>query len=198
MRKKLPEKQRKQYREKNYVRWIIAIVVTFGIITIFLGYSATTGFLMQKVADTGNFTVGDELRMTPENNKSFAESQTVSGNFLPSSKIVQTVAFNFLESFNESYIRTKAIMKDDLNENQMLKFDAEKDWIRLDDGYYYYTKKITPNLILKFSDKIIMPDSCENFKSNRTYTVTYILENIPANRDFVEEFWKIDSSIFVD
>lgn len=180
-------------KEDKYLKWIIGISITSIVVIAFLLFTTFSGIFAPKIADSGNFTLGDDIRILAQNNKSVSSAQTFSGNFLPNDNLLQNLTFDFDENFLSSFIRVKATTKDNNNNEIFFKFKTEKDWLLKDDNYYYFLNPINPNSSLKFCSQITMPETSENFNSNKTYTIIYTIESLPIENNYTETLWKIPS-----
>lgn len=169
--------------DKSNFGWLFACVglVLLLVLSVFLGKS---GFLFKtENAFTTDLVLGQNIECGLNKNQATSVSLNFSGGFLPGERLPQVVAVKNAEDQSLLYLRAKVFVY--TSQNQMLEVDVveNSNWVKNEDGYFYYNDLIKPNEKVNFCSHIIVGG--ENFQpvSWKKYILSFVFETLDNTLD---------------
>ena len=174
--------------DKSNLGWLFAcigLVLLLGL-SIYLGKS---GFFF---ATENNFAtdlkLGQNLECGIDKNQSNSISINFSGGFLPEERLPQVVAVKNLSDSVQLFLRAKVFAF--TSQNQFVEIDIveNSNWIKNEDGYFYYNSLLSPQEKSTLASFVILPNENVSFLSNKKYILTFVFESLDSSVD-VKAFW---------
>lgn len=173
-------------REAWYIFFIVLLSLLL-LLSMFLLYS--NSLYKSTIAMQGQQTLGDTIKLELEDKGSFSQVLAFQGSTLPSFPIRQEGFLKVKENQSNCVARAKMfIYNTNHEEPALLSGTFTTDWIKADDGYYYYKYVLTENVAFKFLHSIIMPGDEFDLNSTQLYSIIVTIETLPIDSNF-EQIW---------
>lgn len=173
-------------REAWYIFFIVLLSLLL-LLSMFLLYS--NSLYKSTIAMQGQQTLGDTIKLELEDKGSFSQVLAFQGSTLPSFPIRQEGFLKVKENQSNCVARAKMfIYNTNHEEPALLSGTFTTDWIKADDGYYYYKYVLTENVAFKFLHSITMPGDEFDLNSTQLYSIIVTIETLPIDSNF-EQIW---------
>ena len=107
---------------------------------------------------------------------------------MPDERLPQVVAVKNMDGEASLYLRAKVFVYS--SQNQILDVDIveNSNWVKNDDGYFYYNDLIQPNEKVSLCSHVILGSQDFQPVSWKKYILTFVFETLDSNLD-VQTIW---------
>lgn len=165
-------------KEKIYIFIIIILAVAF----VGLFVMSISGFFFANNPPTGtSLKLGDSavIELNSTGTKEYACN--FDGAILGGQKIKQNITIKNTGEKN-LFLRAKLTIFTDKNEIPQIELVTANDWIKEDDGYFYYSGNIGSLNSVGFISGIFLPEN-EQLKSSSNYIMVFTIESLSTEFD---------------
>ena len=174
--------------DKSNFGWLFACIglVLLLVLSVYLGKSGF--FFTTENAYTTDLILGQSIECGLQKNQSTSASLNFSGGFLPDERLPQVVAVKNMDGEASLYLRAKVFVYS--SQNQILDVDIveNSNWVKNDDGYFYYNDLIQPNEKVSLCSHVILGSQDFQPVSWKKYILTFVFETLDSNLD-VQTIW---------
>ena len=174
--------------DKSNFGWLFAcigLVLLLGL-SIYFGKSGFFFETANKFAT--DLVLGQNLECGINKNQASSISLNFSGSYLPEERLPQVISVKNLSDSSKLYLRAKVYAF--TSENQFVEIDIveNSNWLKKDDGYFYYSTLLAPQEKSTLSSFVILPSEGVSFLSNKKYILTFVFESLDSSVD-TEALW---------
>ena len=176
--------------DKSNFGWLFACIglVLLLALSVYLGKSGF--FFTTENTYTTDLVLGQSIECGLQKNQATSASLNFSGGFLPGERLPQVVAVKNMDGGVSLYLRAKVFVYS--SQNKILDVDIveNSNWVKNDDGYFYYNNLIQPNEKVSFCSDVMLGG--QNFQpvSWKKYILTFVFETLDSTFD-VQTIWGV-------
>jgi len=176
-------KNKKRSPKESWYIFFITILSIFSV--ILLSIFLSNPFSQAPLINLGQKMLGDNINIRIEDSGSFSQTVSFYGSLLPEFEMPQNAYLTLLADQEDCKARAKVFMYDSSGRLINLSVQFTSDWEMNEDGYYYYNSTLTPSLVLKFLQSIVMPSSEVGIYSCNLYNIIITVETLPVVSDYL-------------
>lgn len=167
----------------------IAIIVLSILLLASIGVGAALAYFTANADVTGNITLGNPVTISITQGGASATSLTFSSDALPGDTFEQSIGVLAPAQMTEALMRAKLTVTNEEAASTNVTGQTTQNWVRGEDGYYYYNGTVTANASIDFITSITVPTSLTNEDANKTFTVNVIVETIQQANNAANSVW---------
>ena len=167
-------------------RWYIFVIVMLFLLLIVGVFFIYSNLLYKtNVDNVGQKVLGDTVYLEIDSCGSSSQALSFYGSILPNISIRQEGYFKVKDEQPSLVARAKLFIYNNNEDAVLINGTFTSDWIRGDDGYYYYKYVLDKNLTSKFLHAIIVSEDKIDLHSSEQYDLIVTIETLPYESDFV-------------
>lgn len=173
---------------KKLFGWLFAVIMLVVMLGISLYLGLSGWFFATSFSQGDELVLGNAVEIHIKNNQASTASFAVSGAFLQGEKLPQIISVKNDEEEGEMYVRAKiyTFMQDSSLAD--ISLITNSNWIKAEDGYYYFTDKLLSQGKIGLSSHISVDHL---FAGDKKYIVTVVIESLRSNLD-EKDIWGVD------
>ncbi|MDD2227423.1 MAG: hypothetical protein PHH71_02460 [Clostridia bacterium] len=167
-------------------RWYIFVIIMLFLLLLLSSYLVYSNALYKtNIDDIGQKVLGDTVYLEIDSCGSFSQALSFYGSVLPNISIRQEGYFKVKDEQPSFVARAKLFVYNNNEDAVSVDGTLTSEWIKGDDGYYYYQYTLNENLTSKFLHAVIMPNDGIELHSSEQYDLIVSIETLPYESDFV-------------
>lgn len=165
---------------------IVALSILLGLSVIF---GVTAAFFTANQAATGDITLGDPVNINITQGGASVTALTFAGTAMPGTVYDQVIGISVPTNSSDCVVRGKLTITNAGGASVNVEATTDTNWVKGDDGYYYFNGVMKANDTAGFVNKITVPKTLTNEDANKTYSIAVQVEAIQFANGAASEVW---------
>lgn len=166
--------------------WYIFFIVMLGIAVVgLLGFIIKNPFTSNIPSSVGLTPLGKPQNILVDSSSSNSVDMFFYGSILPGESVKQDINITLKGTASDSAVRGKIFMYDGTGKQIFLNAEVANMWTKSDDGYFYCSEILTPNLTLDFVESVEIPSKNAEILSANIYTIICTVETFSPSSEVI-------------
>ena len=177
-------------KSKERFCYIFAICVLVSVIALLVFLYLAGLLYASNISQVSNIPINSTVTVEIQKNEASAISFDVSGGLIPGEQIPENINIKN-QAQTPLFLRSKAYVYTTDAGLVEIGLNANENWLKNEDGYYYFSEKIEPNQTIALANKIILNESY-SFTNKERYIINILVESLDGSLN-MQDFWTAEA-----